>query len=89
MYVKNPVSSSMSSTQVQWVIDMLLFLFPPRIVKMSSPNLNIVTLLGSCLTYSSAYLFGIQDALVGNSMEALIQVGNICKFCFRHQVELR
>ncbi|XP_075412477.1 putative G-protein coupled receptor 156 isoform X2 [Tenrec ecaudatus] len=47
-----------------------------RIVKMSSPNLNIVTLLGSCLTYSSAYLFGIQneDALVGSSMETLIQV---------------
>ncbi|XP_036208463.1 probable G-protein coupled receptor 156 [Myotis myotis] len=47
-----------------------------RIVKMSSPNLNIVTLLGSCLTYSSAYLFGIQgqDAPVGSSMETLIQV---------------
>ncbi|XP_051006390.1 probable G-protein coupled receptor 156 [Acomys russatus] len=45
-----------------------------RIVKMSSPNLNIVTLLGSCLTYSSAYLFGIQDAFVGSSMEVLIQM---------------
>ncbi|CAO2631968.1 Probable G-protein coupled receptor 156 [Lemmus lemmus] len=45
-----------------------------RIVKMSSPNLNIVTLVGSCLTYSSAYLFGIQDASVGNSMEALVQM---------------
>ncbi|KAG5215822.1 hypothetical protein JEQ12_001398 [Ovis aries] len=47
-----------------------------RIVKMSSPNLNIVTLLGSCLTYSSAYLFGIhnQGALVGSSMETLIQI---------------
>ncbi|XP_040858818.1 probable G-protein coupled receptor 156 isoform X1 [Ochotona curzoniae] len=45
-----------------------------RIVKMSSPNLNIVTLLGSCLTYSSAYLFGIQDVSVGTSMETLIQV---------------
>ncbi|XP_004403581.1 PREDICTED: probable G-protein coupled receptor 156 isoform X1 [Odobenus rosmarus divergens] len=47
-----------------------------RIVKMSSPNLNIVTLLGSCLTYSSVYLFGIQDrdALVGGSMETLIQI---------------
>uniref|UniRef100_A0A8C0A3Y7 G protein-coupled receptor 156 n=1 Tax=Bos mutus grunniens TaxID=30521 RepID=A0A8C0A3Y7_BOSMU len=47
-----------------------------RIVKMSSPNLNIVTLLGSCLTYSSAYLFGIhnQGALVGSSMESLIQI---------------
>uniref|UniRef100_A0A2K6RCT8 G protein-coupled receptor 156 n=1 Tax=Rhinopithecus roxellana TaxID=61622 RepID=A0A2K6RCT8_RHIRO len=45
-----------------------------RIVKMSSPNLNIVTLLGSCLTYSSAYLFGIQGVLVGSSMETLIQI---------------
>ncbi|XP_069884817.1 probable G-protein coupled receptor 156 [Dipodomys merriami] len=45
-----------------------------RIVKMSSPNLNVVTLLGSCLTYSSAYLFGIQDVLMGSSMETLIQV---------------
>ncbi|XP_006864208.1 PREDICTED: probable G-protein coupled receptor 156 isoform X2 [Chrysochloris asiatica] len=47
-----------------------------RIVKMSSPNLNIVTLLGSCLTYSSAYLFGIQnqDVLVGSSIETVIQV---------------
>lgn len=44
-----------------------------RIVKMSSPNLNVVTLLGSCLTYISAYLFGIQDALEGSSVEALIQ----------------
>nr|XP_045004283.1 probable G-protein coupled receptor 156 isoform X2 [Jaculus jaculus] len=45
-----------------------------RIVKMSSPNLNIVTLLGSCLTYCSAYLFGIQGVLVGRSMETLIQM---------------
>nr|XP_058920715.1 probable G-protein coupled receptor 156 isoform X2 [Kogia breviceps] len=47
-----------------------------RIVKMSSPNLNIVTLLGSCLTYGSAYLFGIhhQGALAGSSMETLIQI---------------
>ncbi|XP_053420158.1 probable G-protein coupled receptor 156 [Nycticebus coucang] len=45
-----------------------------RIVKMSSPNLNIVTLLGSCLTYSSAYLFGIQDVFIGSSMETLIQI---------------
>ncbi|KAM4887400.1 putative G-protein coupled receptor 156 isoform 2-T4 [Thomomys bottae] len=44
-----------------------------RIVKMSSPNLNVVTLLGSCLTYSSAYLFGVPDVLVGSSMETLIQ----------------
>nr|XP_023407255.1 probable G-protein coupled receptor 156 [Loxodonta africana] len=53
-----------------------VFLIASRIVKMSSPNLNIVTLLGSCLTYSSAYLFGIQDqdVLMGSSMETIIQV---------------
>ncbi|XP_039401559.1 probable G-protein coupled receptor 156 isoform X4 [Mauremys reevesii] len=47
-----------------------------RIVKMSSPNLNIVTLLGSGLTYASAYLFGIpeQSLFSGASMEMLIQV---------------
>ena len=57
-------------------------LTPSRIVKMSSPNLNIVTLLGSCLTYSSAYLFGIQDqgASGGSSMETLIQVGEVLDF---------
>lgn len=43
---------------------------------MSSPNLNIVTLLGSGLTYTSAYLFGIQEQslLSGDSVEKLIQV---------------
>lgn len=33
-----------------------MFLFT-RIVKMSSPNLNVLTLLGSVLTYSSGFLF--------------------------------
>ncbi|NWJ00494.1 GP156 protein, partial [Crypturellus undulatus] len=53
-----------------------------RIVKMSSPNLNIVTLLGSGLTYSSAYLFGIQEQslLSGDSVEMLIQV-RLCLLC--------
>lgn len=47
-----------------------------RIVKMSSPNLNIVTLLGSGLAYTSAYLFGIQEQSLpsGDSVEKLIQV---------------
>nr|XP_034953354.1 probable G-protein coupled receptor 156 isoform X3 [Zootoca vivipara] len=47
-----------------------------RIVKMSSPNLNIVTLLGSGLTYSSAYLFGVekQNSLTRPSMEMLVQI---------------
>lgn len=51
---------------------------------MSSPNLNIVTLLGSCLTYTSAYLFGIHDqnALEGSSMETLIQVSEVLNLCF-------
>uniref|UniRef100_A0A8C0J066 G protein-coupled receptor 156 n=1 Tax=Chelonoidis abingdonii TaxID=106734 RepID=A0A8C0J066_CHEAB len=53
-----------------------------RIVKMSSPNLNIVTLLGSGLTYASAYLFGIpeQSLFFGASMEMLIQV-RLCLLC--------
>ncbi|NXI87543.1 GP156 protein, partial [Rhipidura dahli] len=53
-----------------------------RIVKMSSPNLNIVTLLGSALTYTSAYLFGIQEQSLpsGDSMEKLIQV-RLCLLC--------
>nr|XP_019945215.1 PREDICTED: probable G-protein coupled receptor 156 [Paralichthys olivaceus] len=32
-----------------------------RIVKMSSPNLNILTLLGSLLTYSSGFLFAVDE----------------------------
>ncbi|XP_074070696.1 putative G-protein coupled receptor 156 [Macrotis lagotis] len=47
-----------------------------RIVKMSSPNLNIITLMGSGLTYTSAYLFGVpdQDIFLGPSMTTLIQI---------------
>ncbi|XP_031815568.1 probable G-protein coupled receptor 156 isoform X2 [Sarcophilus harrisii] len=47
-----------------------------RIVKMSSPNLNIMTLMGSGLIYASAYLFGVsdQDIFLGPSMTTLIQV---------------
>ncbi|XP_039222555.1 probable G-protein coupled receptor 156 isoform X2 [Crotalus tigris] len=50
-----------------------------RIVKMSSPNLNVVTLLGSGLIYGSVYLFGIekQNPLSRPSLEMLIQV-RIC-----------
>ncbi|NWR91623.1 GP156 protein, partial [Furnarius figulus] len=53
-----------------------------RIVKMSSPNLNIVTLLGSGLTYTSAYLFGIHEQSLpsGDSVEKLIQV-RLCLLC--------
>ncbi|XP_040924747.1 probable G-protein coupled receptor 156 [Betta splendens] len=32
-----------------------------RIVKMSSPNLNLLTLLGSLLTYSSGFLFAVDE----------------------------
>nr|XP_028568665.1 probable G-protein coupled receptor 156 isoform X3 [Podarcis muralis] len=42
----------------------------------NSPNLNIVTLLGSGLTYSSAYLFGVErnNSLTRPSLEMLVQV---------------
>lgn len=32
-----------------------------RIVKMSSPNLNVLTLAGSVLTYSSGFLFAVGE----------------------------
>lgn len=41
-----------------------------RIVKMSSPNLNVLTLLGSILTYTSGFLFG----LVEGASPAVLQV---------------
>uniref|UniRef100_A0A8C4RYP0 G protein-coupled receptor 156 n=1 Tax=Erpetoichthys calabaricus TaxID=27687 RepID=A0A8C4RYP0_ERPCA len=46
-----------------------------RIVKMSSPNLNIVTLCGSLFTYSSGFMFGIEERLTlsGNTTKALMQ----------------
>ncbi|KAM4795578.1 putative G-protein coupled receptor 156 [Rhinophrynus dorsalis] len=43
-----------------------------RIVKMSSPNLNLVTLLGSSLNYISAFLFMVPEHTV--SMETIFQV---------------
>ncbi|XP_060786396.1 probable G-protein coupled receptor 156 isoform X2 [Neoarius graeffei] len=36
-----------------------------RIVKMSSPNLNMLTLLGSVLTYTSSFLFALEDRSSG------------------------
>lgn len=32
-----------------------------RIVKMSSPNLNVLTLVGSLLTYISGFLFAVDE----------------------------
>ncbi|XP_043927440.1 probable G-protein coupled receptor 156 [Protopterus annectens] len=47
-----------------------------RIVKMSSPNLNVATLFGSTFTYISGYLFGIekQIAAPGTSLEIIFQM---------------
>uniref|UniRef100_H3B092 G protein-coupled receptor 156 n=2 Tax=Latimeria chalumnae TaxID=7897 RepID=H3B092_LATCH len=42
-----------------------------RIVKMSSPNLNMVTLFGSFFTYASGFLFGIQEE---TSKETIFQL---------------
>ncbi|NWR79606.1 GP156 protein, partial [Centropus unirufus] len=91
---KSPPSFSTALLGVVWTLltgGVLLALFflvftirfrKNRIVKMSSPNLNIVTLLGSGLTYTSAYLFGIQEPSLpsGDLMEKLIQV-RLCLLC--------
>ncbi|XP_041066816.1 probable G-protein coupled receptor 156 [Carcharodon carcharias] len=48
-----------------------------RIVKMSSPNLNIVTIIGSVFTYVSGYMFGIVEgktAAVEISVELIFQI---------------
>ncbi|XP_042303678.1 LOW QUALITY PROTEIN: probable G-protein coupled receptor 156 [Sceloporus undulatus] len=53
-----------------------------RIVKMSSPNLNVVTLLGSGLTYGSTCLLAIekQTSITKHSMEMLFQA-RLCLLC--------
>lgn len=47
-----------------------------RIVKMSSPNLNVLTLCGSILTYSSGFLFAFEERihLQGGGARAILQV---------------
>uniref|UniRef100_A0A671SJQ0 Probable G-protein coupled receptor 156 n=1 Tax=Sinocyclocheilus anshuiensis TaxID=1608454 RepID=A0A671SJQ0_9TELE len=47
-----------------------------RIVKMSSPNLNVLTLCGSVLTYSSGFLFALEERapLSGAGSRAVLQV---------------
>ncbi|XP_026569129.1 probable G-protein coupled receptor 156 [Pseudonaja textilis] len=88
---KNASSFSVALLAIVWAFNtsgiLLSFFFivftirfrKNRIVKMSSPNLNVVTLLGSGLTYGSVYLFGIekQTPLSRPSLEMLIQV-RIC-----------
>ncbi|XP_075054590.1 putative G-protein coupled receptor 156 [Mixophyes fleayi] len=59
------------------LLSLLFFIFTVRfrrnrIVKMSSPNLNLVTVLGSVLAYISAFMFAVQENTV--SMETVIQV---------------
>lgn len=46
-----------------------------RIVKMSSPNLNVLTLCGSVLTYSSGFLFAMEERamLQGSGSRAILQ----------------
>uniref|UniRef100_A0A8C2GUI4 G protein-coupled receptor 156 n=1 Tax=Cyprinus carpio TaxID=7962 RepID=A0A8C2GUI4_CYPCA len=46
-----------------------------KIVKMSSPNLNVLTLCGSVLTYSSGFLFAVEEraSLSGAGSRAVLQ----------------
>uniref|UniRef100_A0A9J7ZEY3 G protein-coupled receptor 156 n=1 Tax=Cyprinus carpio carpio TaxID=630221 RepID=A0A9J7ZEY3_CYPCA len=47
-----------------------------KIVKMSSPNLNVLTLCGSVLTYSSGFLFAVEEraSLSGAGSRAVLQI---------------
>ncbi|KAL2081042.1 hypothetical protein ACEWY4_022895 [Coilia grayii] len=53
-----------------------------RIVKMSSPNLNVLTLCGSVMTYSSGFLFAIEEKTLmqGLGPRAVLQ-GRIWTLC--------
>ncbi|XP_066455346.1 probable G-protein coupled receptor 156 [Eleutherodactylus coqui] len=58
------------------LLSMFFFIFTlryrkNRIVKMSSPNLNLVIILGSMFTYISAFMFAVQGHAI--SMEIVIQ----------------
>ncbi|KAM8856107.1 putative G-protein coupled receptor 156 isoform 1-T1 [Spinachia spinachia] len=44
-----------------------------RIVKMSSPNLNVLTLFGSVLTYSSGFLFAVGERSQGGASTTVLQ----------------
>ncbi|XP_040057356.2 putative G-protein coupled receptor 156 [Gasterosteus aculeatus] len=44
-----------------------------RIVKMSSPNLNVLTLFGSVLTYSSGFFFAVGERSQGGASTAVLQ----------------
>ncbi|KAL6100952.1 gpr156 [Pungitius sinensis] len=44
-----------------------------RIVKMSSPNLNVLTLFGSVLAYSSGFLFAVGERSQGGASTAVLQ----------------
>ncbi|XP_062905919.1 probable G-protein coupled receptor 156 [Mobula hypostoma] len=53
-----------------------------RIVKMSSPNLNIVTIIGSVFTYVSGYTFGLEEraatAEISNKLIFQIRIWALC-----------
>ncbi|XP_059824445.1 probable G-protein coupled receptor 156 isoform X2 [Hypanus sabinus] len=53
-----------------------------RIVKMSSPNLNIVTIIGSVFTYVSGYMFGLEEraatAEISNKLIFQIRIWALC-----------
>ncbi|XP_078264781.1 putative G-protein coupled receptor 156 [Rhinoraja longicauda] len=54
-----------------------------RIVKMSSPNLNIVTIIGSILTYGSGYMFGLVEgrtvtAEISTKLIIQIRIWTLC-----------
>ncbi|ELT89977.1 hypothetical protein CAPTEDRAFT_227541 [Capitella teleta] len=54
----------------------------PRIIKMTSPNINIVILIGACSAYSSIVLIGLDSSLVSfSNMASLVQASSFL-LCF-------
>ncbi len=49
-----------------------------RVIKMTSPNVNVIILMGCCAAYTSMILMTLDTGRVGKStMEKLLQVQNI------------
>lgn len=53
-----------------------------RIVKMSSPNLNVLTLLGSVLTYSSGFLFVAAEGASPPVLQVSYHIFSDALLCF-------
>lgn len=57
-------------------------LFPTRLIKMSSPYMNNLIILGGMLSYASIFLFGLDGSFVSEkTFETLCTVSHVPAVC--------